>query len=148
MPREDRVGRVGGWLAAAIVLGAAGAASAEPQRVRLDDETVVNGIGVGCTGIGETKNQPRWQAYPVRLEFADQKSNYLAGEEVTVSNAKGEALLDVTCEGPWVVVKLPPGQSYKAEARLVPPTDEVRSATVKAPPKGQTRFVFTFKGAD
>ena len=136
-------------IAASLALTfAAGAASAAPERVALDTEVTVGGVGVGCTGIGETKNQPRWAAYPVRLEFADEKRNYLAGEEVSVSDAKGGQLLDVVCEGPWVLLKLPAGKSFKAVAQLAPSNGESHSAVVKAPSHGQARFVFTFKATD
>jgi hypothetical protein len=136
-------------LTACLSLLRAGSAAAEPQRVPLDQEAVIGGVGVACTGVGQVKNDPRWSAYPVRLEFADAKSNYLAGELVTLSEAKGAPLLEVSCEGPWLLLKLPPGRPYRVEARLTDtPAAQPRNATVKAPVHGQSRFVLVFPDAD
>lgn len=128
---------------------AAGSAGAEPQRVHLDTEVTVGGVGVACTGIGQTKDEPRWLAYPVRLEFADAKANYLAGEVVTLSQGKGAPIFEVSCEGPWLLLKLPAGRSYRVDATLTEyKAAQPRSATVKAPSHGQARFVLTFPDAD
>lgn len=124
-----------------------GSTWADPVRVRLDEEQTIGDVGVACTGIGQTKNDPKWLAYPVRLEFADAQRAYLAGEDVTLSDAGGQPLLDVTCEGPWLLLKLAPGKSYKVEAKLTEKDTAPRSATVKAPAHGQARFVLTFPDA-
>ena len=136
-------------LSATLGLALAGSAAAEAQRVPLDGEAVIGGVGVACTGVGQVKNDPRWSAYPVRLEFADAKSNYLAGEAVTLSDPKGASILEVSCEGPWVLLKLPPGRPYRVEARLTDtPATQPRSAIVKAPAHGQARLVLVFPDAD
>jgi hypothetical protein len=131
------------------IIGAfgAGAAGAQPVEVKLDQETTLNGVDVACTGIGQTKDDPKWKAYPVRLEFATAEHTYLAGEEVTVSNAKGQPQLDLTCDGPWVLMKLPVGVAYRVDAKLTDQTAAPRSGTVKAPKNGQARFVLTFPDA-
>ena len=136
-------------LCAALGWSLAAPAGAEPQRVPLDTEATIGGVDVACTGIGQTKDQPRWLAYPVRVEFADAKANYLAGEVVTLSALKGAAILEVTCEGPWLLLKLPAGHSYRVDATLTEyKTAQPRSAVVKAPNHGQARFVLTFPDAD
>jgi hypothetical protein len=122
------------------------AALADPVRVPLDHEATVGGVGVGCTGIGQTKNDPKWSAYPVKLEFADAQRALLANEVVTVS-AGSAPLLEVACEGPWVLLKLPAGKSYEVEARLAQSSAAPRSASVKAPAQGQATFVLTFPDA-
>jgi hypothetical protein len=126
----------------------AGAALAQPTEVKLDQETTLGGVDVACTGIGQTKNDPKWLAYPVRLEFADAHRAYLSGEAVTVTGPKGEPVASLTCDGPWVLLKLPVGASYKVEATLTGQTAAARSALVKAPAHGQMRFVLTFPDAD
>jgi hypothetical protein len=135
------------YLAAAVVLAIATTASAQPVRVRLDQEMVVGGVPVGCTGIGQTKNDPKWLAYPVRLEFANAARDYLADEAVTVSDASGGALLQVSCEGPWLLLKLPPGRPFRVEARLNDQVTAPRTAEVTAPNRGQATVVITFPDA-
>ncbi len=138
-------------LALAVGLATFGAASFaaadEPTRVPLDTETTLGGIDVACTGIGQTKDDPKWLAYPARVEFADAKHDYLANEVVTVSKVKGEPLFSLSCEGPWVLLKLAPGSTYQVDARLAERDTAPRSAVVKAPKHGQARFVITFPDA-
>ena len=135
-------------LAAALTLAAlvASPAMAAPTHVPLDGEITVGGIGVGCTGIGQTKLQPKWGAYPVRVEFANARRDYLAGEQVSVS-AGGRQVLSITCEGPWVLLKLPAGRTYNVEARLTDQATAPHSTKVTAPKHGQGRFVIEFPDA-
>ena len=134
--------------AAALALGLGPVvAFAQPVRVPLDQEATVGGVGVGCTGIGQTKNDPKWRAYPVKLEFADAQRALLANEVVTVSAGGGAPVLEVACEGPWVLLKLPPGKAYHVEASLAQSSAQPRSASVTAPAHGQATFVLTFPDA-
>ena len=131
--------------AATCMIGAAASAGAQtPVSVPLDTETTINGVGVACTGIGQTKDQARWGAYPIRLEFADAKQDYLAGEIVTLSHEKGAPILTVACDGPWLLLKLPTAGPYKVDARLMETDTGQQSATVRSPEQGQTRFILTF----
>ncbi len=126
---------------AALALGAGGAV-AQPVPLRLDHETVVNGIGVGCTGIGQTKDAPRWSAYSVKIIFADTQRALLADETLTLS-AGGAPIAAVTCEGPWILLKLPPGQTYQVEGH-VPGASASASMKIVAPSHGQGVFALTF----
>jgi len=135
-------------VAGLILLAAAASAGAQPPiQLPLDTETVIGGVGVGCTGIGQTKNQPRWLAYPVRVEFADAQRAYMAGEIVTLSDPRGGRLFTVACEGPWLLLRLPDSRAYPVEARLTERDTAPRTATVKSPSHGQARFVITFPDA-
>jgi hypothetical protein len=100
--------------AAGLVAGllGAGAAAAEPVTVPLDGEAQVGGIAVACTGVGQMKLDPKWRAYPLRVEFADAQSAYLANVEAAVSRADGTPIASVRCEGPWVLFKLPAGRYH------------------------------------
>jgi hypothetical protein len=133
-------------LAAALTL-VAGAAGADPTRIPLDQSITVGGIDVACTGIGQTKSDPKWQAYPVRVEFADPHQAYLANETLSLADAKGHELLQVSCEGPWVLLKLPVGKSFKVTASLADQPAAPRTASVRAPAHGQARFVIVFPDA-
>ena len=139
--------RLSPTLAALAALAAATTAAAQPTRVPLDHERVVGGVGVACTGIGQTKNDPKWLAYNVRVEFADAQHNYLAGETATLLNNHGQELLEVSCEGPWVLLKLQPGMPYLVEGQVTPNGEAPTSSTVSPPSHGQTRVVLTFPSA-
>ena len=75
---------------------------------------VINGIETVCTGTTtDVREDPRWRAYSLRLEFAGKDGQYLGDETVNVSG-NGHSL-SVHCSGPWVLMKLPSG-SYKVSA--------------------------------
>ena len=133
-------------LTAIAALAVATSAAAQPVRVPLDQETTIGGVGVACTGIGQTKNDPKWLTYGVRVEFADSHSAYLAGEDLSLSGAGGE-ILSISCEGPWVLLKLPDSATYQVRARVTQEGVQPRTASVKAPGHGQTRVVLTFPDA-
>ena len=62
-----------------------------------------------CTGIGaDSRNDPRWPTYPLRIELVGRAGEYLGQAEVTVSQ-NDEAIIGVQCGGPWLLVGLPPG---------------------------------------
>lgn len=121
-----------------------GATAASAADVPLDSETTIAGIGVACTGIGESKAEPRWQAYPVRVEFANADHEYLIGATVKVADAKGAALFTASCSGPWLLLKFPDRAAYRVEATIDGAAAAPRSATVRAPATGQARVVLTF----
>jgi hypothetical protein len=130
-------------IAAAAVLAPAMHAAAEPVAVPIDGEASVNGVAVGCTGVGESKLDPKWLAYPVRVEFSDASNAYLANEVLTVSSAGGGELLSVFCEGPWILLKLAPG-TYRIEGRVQGTDAKIETATVRPPSHGQMRVVLKF----
>ena len=126
----------------AVLAAFAGAAArADDPRVLPPDEPVmVNGIDVACTGVGETaQRDPRWRAYSVRIEFANADAEYLSDIELAVEQ-DGRVLFNVTCDSPWVLAKLVPGQ-YLAKARF---EEFVKVVKLKAPKAGQARFVVRF----
>ncbi|HXQ12702.1 MAG TPA: hypothetical protein VN805_17055 [Caulobacteraceae bacterium] len=129
--------------AAAAFLALAAGAAADPTPVPIDSEATVGGIDVGCTGIGESKLDPKWQAYPVRVEFSDANNDYLANEVLTVRSASGAELLTVACEGPWILLKLPTG-SYSVIGRVPGTSAQPRTATFRPPSHGQMRVVLKF----
>jgi hypothetical protein len=129
--------------AAMAFLVLATSAAAEPTSVPIDGEASVGGIDVGCTGIGESKLDPKWQAYPVRVEFSDANNDYLANEVLTVRSAGGAELLTVSCEGPWILLKLPAG-SYSVVGHVPGTSAQPRTATFRPPSHGQMRVVLKF----
>lgn len=137
------------WLlagAAAALILAAPRTQAQPAALRLplDTPMTVEGVDVACTGIGLAMRQdPRWAAYPVRIEFANGAAEYLSDATVTVARRNGEAVLRTRCEAPWLLVRLPAGD-YVVTAVLNGSAAPARTAPLRAPAGGQTRFVITF----
>jgi len=132
-------------LAAAGILttGQAAGQSGPVSNVPLDAERTVDGVGVGCSGIGQSKADPRWSAYSVRVEFSNPAREYLANEVVELFDASGHSLTAVRCEGPWVLFRLPP-RAYRVRAWLVGQPTEPREQSFHAPAAGQMRLILTF----
>ena len=119
------------------------AASPEtPVKMGWDSEMTLAGIGLACTGIGQTKDDPKWLAYPLRIEFANRAREYLINATVTLTDDKSAKLFTVTCPGAWLLLKLPSPAAYRVDAlvsgRAAPTT------TVKSPAKGQQRVILVF----
>lgn len=134
-------------LAAAIsALAVASADAAEPKALTVDAETTVGGVPVACTGIGQTRLDPKWQAYGVRVEVSNAQSEYLVGGAVTVKDAKGAEVLSVSCDAPWILMKLPAG-AYRIEGRILGSDAKPRSAPFSPPKSGQMRLVLQFPDA-
>lgn len=129
---------------AAIAAAAALAAGIEPSVVAVDTETTLGGVPVACTGIGlDARNDPRWQAYPVRVELSNAINEYLAGGVVTVRAAGGAPRLSARCDAPWLLLRLPPGRyaiQAEVEGSALKP-----AATVTPPAVGQIRVVLQFR---
>ena len=107
------------------------------------DETVeIAGVQTVCTGVSLAARQdPRWDAFSLKIEFAGPGGQYVGGEEVNVRKA-GADILTVTCSGPWLLFKLPPGR-YDVTATLAG-----QSATSAAfvPNQGQGRIILRYTG--
>jgi len=108
------------------------------QSPALDDgqPMMVNGVETVCTGTTtDVRDDPRWQAYSLRLEFAGKDGQYLGDETVNVSG-NGHSV-SVHCGGPWVLMKLPSG-SYKVSADVAEAGH--KDVTVRAPGRVIVRF--------
>jgi hypothetical protein len=137
------------WAATAIIAGATAGFfwPAQAQSyVSMDNPINVNGIDTVCTGIGdEAQHDPRWAAYPIRIEFSNGGAQYLSGAHVALSAADGKTMAALDCAGPWVLFKLAPG-NYKVDASLLNGQGGgIRSATFSPPATGQKRVVLQFK---
>jgi hypothetical protein len=112
----------------------------------MDNPISIDGVQTVCTGIGdEAQHDPRWLAYPVRIEFSNGGAQYLSGAHVVLSSSGGKTIAAVDCEGPWVLFQVGPG-NYKVTATLTgqqgaPPA----SAEFSPPASGQKRVVLDFK---
>ncbi len=112
----------------AAAFGAMLAGSASADSLPMDTPVPMDGIETVCTGIGSAKDDPRWQQYPVRVEFSNGSAQYLAGAHVILTGG-GRKLAAFDCLGSWVLFQLPKG-SYKVTATLTgQPNGSARSAT-------------------
>jgi hypothetical protein len=112
-------------------------------RVFRDQPFDVNGTEVVCTGIdSDSRHDPRWPAYSLKLEFAGEGGQYLGEERVSVT---GEGVdVNVRCKGPWVLMKVPAG-SYRVHATVA--NGGSKTVTVNVTGRGQTRAVLSFPAA-
>ena len=137
--RHDRF-RVGSGLAALFVAAPMLAQADLP----MDTPTTVSGIESVCTGIGSTaQSDPRWAAYPLKVEVVGKNRHYLADADLMVAQG-GKQLLAVHCGGPWLLLKLPAGR-YSISGIL---SGETATAGAVAPATGQSRAILRFPGTD
>lgn len=125
------------------VLFSCGHAAAEPQALTVDAETTAGGVPMACTGIGQTRLDAKWQAYPVRVEFSNARNEYLVNGAITVKDHKGAEVLSVACDAPWILMKLPAG-AYTVQGHIVGSPAKPRSAHFSPPKAGQMRLVLQF----
>ncbi len=130
-------------VSSAVVLTAGvGRAVSDPATsLPADQPVTVGGYELACTGIGEeAQTDPRWKAYPVRLEFAGGNAQYLADIDVSVADAGGTELFMVRCDSAWLLAKLSPGK-YRVQGKF---RDLVKSSNFIAPKSGQARIIVRF----
>jgi len=127
--------------ASAMLANCASALAGDVVVLPSDQPTEVNGYALACTGIGdEAQHDPRWKAFPVRLEFAGGNAQYLADVQVSVFDALAQELFKVSCDSSWVLAKLPPGK-YKVVGKF---RDYFKASNFIAPKTGQARIIVRF----
>jgi hypothetical protein len=129
-----------------VGFGLLAASSAIAQgTIGMDQPVTIGTVDTVCTGIGDdAQHDPRWRAYPVRIEFSNGGAQYLSGAHVDLSSAAGKSLASLDCAGPWVLFKVAPGH-YKVSATLTGQQGGgASSATFSPPAKGQKRVVLGF----
>ena len=130
-------------MAILVVSALATTAALAAEKLIEDTPKAIDGIETVCDGITiANRNDPKWRAYSLRMEFAGKGGQYLGGETVSV---KGEELdVSVTCQGPWVLMKLPAG-SYHISADV--PDAGHKEMNVRVSPRGQHVAMFSFPNA-
>ena len=114
------------------------------QTLRMDTPTVIAGVETVCTGASlDARQDPRWDSYGLKVEFAGAGGRYLGDESLTLRKA-GAPLLDVTCSGPWLLFRLPPGR-YDVEARIA---SQNASSAAFVPATGQGRIILRFPDSE
>ena len=127
----------------AVMVALASAATAQEAKTPpfpIDQPMSMRAIEAVCTGItSDARSDPRWAAYPLRIEVVGTSGEYLADAEVTLSKGD-EALAAVNCSGPWVLFKVMPG-NYSVSGEIAGTT---KTARVNVAGSGQARVVLRF----
>lgn len=122
------------------VMAAAQAQETKTPPFPMDKPLSMRAIEAVCTGItSDTRTDPRWGAYPLRIEVVGDRGEYLGDAQVTLSKGD-EALAAVNCGGPWVLFKVMPG-AYSVSAEIGSTT---KTARVNVGGSGQARVVLRF----
>ena len=131
-------------LAFASLSAVAGQAVAQAERLPLDGERAIGGMTIACTGIGQERSDPRWNAYPVRIESSDTNRAMVADEIVSVADRKGAVLATVQCEGPWILLRPSASGAYTVKGWLPGAPSASAGGGFRVPAKGQTRIELRF----
>ena len=139
-------------LAASLMLGTAAFAQSnmDPRQstnggMAIDQETSVNGIPAACTGVGDQQeNAARWSAYPVKVVVSGTDHQFFSGETVSITRSDGSQVAQMTCNAPWVLMKLEPG-AYHATVDL--PGHGAKTVAFTAPARGQREVNVIYAGA-
>jgi hypothetical protein len=131
----------------ALALGAPAFAQNGPRRVPLDGERTIGGVTIACTGIGQEKTDPRWDAYPVRVEFADTQGAFIADEALTVMNYSGQSLATVRCAGPWILLRPAAPGAYSVKGWIPGSLAAPIKGEFEIPGNGHTRLYMHFPAA-
>jgi hypothetical protein len=132
---------------AAFAFAAQAPAQPAPERLPLDQVHTVGGVDFACTGIGQEKADPRWNAFPVRVEFSDQQAALIADETLAVMDRGGAALASVACEGPWILLRPATPGAYTIQGWSPGSGAGPQTAHVTVPGHGQTRIEMRFPAA-
>jgi hypothetical protein len=161
---ENMTSRTTGRLAAALLVAAASASmagSAWAQQASgasggtatdLSSAGNTNGGGLpqieqqgdvsytsGGVGLDESRALLREQAHwPLSLRFTGPTSDYLSGVHVRVVGGKGGEVLSTESMGPYMLVKLPPG-NYTVYAKYKD-QEKKQAVTVAGPGKAKAAF--------
>lgn len=108
-----------------------------------DEERMAGGIKYACAGVGkDSRADPRWAAYPLKLMFAAARGDYLADLDVTIRDATGAEVIRLEgCLAPWLLVDLKPG---RYDVTAVARDSYSRSATVAVQAGRQAMVVLRY----
>lgn len=104
----------GGGVAVAVALASLPAAVGVAAQDRIMEQ---GGVRYVCTGIGESKDDPRWHTFALKLVFATEpRGALLSNVRSRISDCAGGVVLDVHCaDEPWLIAGLAPGR-YRISA--------------------------------
>jgi len=106
-----------------------------------DEEKTYQGITYACTGVGESKEDPKWNSYPLKLMFTAGSRAYVSSVKVAIRDSAGQTVLQVDCDSPWLLARLKPG-SYSVSAQA--DGGASKNASVTVPASGQNSLAIRF----
>jgi len=127
-------------LAILALAAASGPALADPMA--MDTPVQMNGLETVCTGVGETKDDPKWLSYPVRIEFSNGGAQYLSGATVRISHG-AETVGSLDCPGAWVLLRGAPGE-YRVDVTIDNSSAKAVNASFRMGSGPQKRIVLRF----
>ena len=127
---------------AILVLAAFASAPAFADYMAMDRPVPMNGLETVCTGVGETKDDPQWLSYPIRIEFSNGGAQYLSGATVRISRG-ADTIGSLDCAGAWVLLKGAPGE-YRVDVTIDNSSAKAVNASFKMGSGGQKRIVLRF----
>ncbi len=124
----------------ALVPVSSGANAYDLGTLPLDTPMTMEGVEIVCTGVdSDSRGDPRWNSYPLKIEIAGKGGQYLGDEQVTLEK-DGKQLTQVGCGGPWLLFKISPGR-YQVSATI---GNKTVTSSAYAPAKGQGRIILRF----
>ncbi len=118
-----------------------------PAAAAQDTPMMSNGVESVCTGVGSTKDDPKWNAYPVKVVFSNGAQEFVAGEHVILKRGD-QTLVETDCDAPWMLFRAPAGQ-YTLTASLPGRADSRHTAsfTTDGSDASQKRLDISFAAA-
>ncbi len=119
--------------------------SGTSTSVRVQPQTV-NNVTYMCGGIGLDEStymkQTAARDFDVMMTFAARTGNYVADVNVAIRDARGNTVLETTCDGPIMLVDFPAAGNYRVHADA---GGHALNKTVQVKAKGRTNtVVFTW----
>jgi len=124
------------WLVLILLLGLG-----LPRLVQADEIKTLDGVRYACTGIGESKEDPRWEKFPLKLMFTARGTAYVSFVQVQIRDSNQKTVLSADCDAPWLLVDLPAG-TYRVKATAL--KRFTQEATVQVKAGSQTEKVLRF----
>jgi hypothetical protein len=127
-------------LAASAAVATENSAMSRPSALLPDIPTKVGNVEAVCTGIGlDSRQNPAWLAYPLKVEFVGRGGQYLGDVHMALSQRK-KVLAQISCGGPWVLFQAPAGR-YEIEANT---EGKLVSSPAVVSANGQSRIILRF----
>lgn len=107
------------WAQNATEGGAADSSGASESTMAGLQERTENGVKYVCGGIGSDEVASMKDAasdYDLMMTFAASTGAFLADVDVEIADARGRPVLNVTCDGPIMLVDLPRDGRYRVQA--------------------------------
>lgn len=96
----------------AVSFAALLATGAAAQSVDATDPILTQGeVRYACTGVGsDSRQDPRWREFPVKLVFAARSGGYLSQVGTRILDSQGRTVFETRNCGPWLLLDLPRGR--------------------------------------